>query len=129
MDVAILINHCLSKPYTYDDFPFDETTLVFKVFDKMFALFDLSSIPIKLNLKLKPHEVVSYVENYQFISPGYHMNKKHWITVSLVDTISETFVKELIDKSFIEVVKKLPKYKQKQIIEFMEDGNGKGVPC
>lgn len=123
MDLFEIIEYCLSKPFATEDFPFDDETLVFKVFGKMFALINLNSIPLSINLKAKPEECSRLVENYDFIYPGYHMNKKYWITVKIVDKVSRSFLLELIDNSFREVVEKLPKYKQQKIFEKLTDGN------
>lgn len=117
MDLIEIREYCLSKPFVKEDFPFDEVTLVFKVFDKMFALIDIDSVPFWMNLKAAPEDCIRLRESYDFISAGYHMNKKYWITVRIVNNIADNFLKELIDNSYNEVVRKLPKYKQKLIIE------------
>ncbi|MGB9772147.1 MAG: MmcQ/YjbR family DNA-binding protein [Candidatus Kapaibacteriota bacterium] len=117
MDLLQLRDYCLAKPFVTEEFPFDDETLVFKVFGKMFALLDIYSVPPWLNLKANPFDVVSLVETYEFVSPGYHMNKKYWITVQLVDNIENNLIYRLIDNSYFEVVKKLPKYMQKLILK------------
>lgn len=125
MDLLQVCDYCLSKPFVVEDFPFDDETLVFKVFGKMFALVDIVSIPPWINLKADPNDVVTLIETYEFIYPGYHMNKKYWITVKLVDNISTTLLRKLIDNSYFEVVEKLPKYKQKIIKEKLAYGTPK----
>ncbi|MCX7909747.1 MAG: MmcQ/YjbR family DNA-binding protein [Ignavibacteria bacterium] len=121
MDLLEIINYCLSKPFAEEDFPFDDETLVFKVFGKMFALIDLFSLPLSISLKADPEEVIRLRENYEFIFPGYHLNKKYWITVKEVKYIPVSLLKRLIDNSYLEVVYKLPKYKQKLIMSKLED--------
>lgn len=120
-----MCEYCLAKPFAVEDFPFDDETLVFKVFGKMFALLDIVSIPPWINLKANPSDVVNLIETYEFIFPGYHMNKKYWITVVLVDNISDSLLKRLIDNSYLEVVEKLPKYRQKIIEESLANGTSK----
>lgn len=122
MDLFEIREYCLSKPYAVEEFPFDEETLVFKVFGKMFALIDIYSIPLSMNLKAQPEECIRLVETYDFIFPGYHMNKKYWITIKIVDNIASKFLYELIDNSYIEVVKRLPKYKQRVIFDSFANG-------
>ncbi|ROL57392.1 MmcQ/YjbR family DNA-binding protein [Bacteroidetes/Chlorobi group bacterium Naka2016] len=122
MDLLQIREYCLSKPFAVEDFPFDDETLVFKVFGKMFALVDLYSIPAWMNLKVPTEDLVYLVERYAFIKPGYHMNKKYWITVQIVDNISDNFLMNLIDTSYNEVVKKLPKFRQKLIEESLKNG-------
>ena len=76
--------YCLSKPEVTEAFPFDETTLVFKVCGKIFALTGLENIVFEVNLKCDPDRAVELREAHEGIRAGFHMNKKHWNTV-LVD--------------------------------------------
>jgi predicted DNA-binding protein (MmcQ/YjbR family) len=100
--------YCLGKPFTEEGFPFDEDVLVFKVMGKMFALISLSS-PDSINLKCDPEYAIELRERYTAVQPGFHMSKKHWNTVSLHEDLGSKEIKKLIDHSFEEVVKKLPK--------------------
>ncbi len=122
MNVLEIREFCLSLPFVVEDLPFDDVTLVFKVMDKMFLLVDLVSVPLKISLKATQEETIRLKEEYYFIQPGYHLNKKYWLTVELVDGIKNEFVYELIRKSYIEVVQKLPKYKQKKILNELSYG-------
>lgn len=122
MDLFEIREYCLSKPFSQEDFPFDEETLVFKVFGRIFAILDIYAKPHWINLKANPEAVVELCERYNFIRPGYHMNKKYWITVEISNSLSETFLFQLIDNSFSEVIKKLPKYQQKMIIQATKNG-------
>jgi predicted DNA-binding protein (MmcQ/YjbR family) len=72
-------------PVTYDT-PFDQNTLVFRVGGKIFLLTDITQWDInqpRINIKALPDNVEKYLSNYDFVYPGYHMNKKHWITVDI----------------------------------------------
>jgi len=115
MDVLEIREFCLKMPFVTEDFPFDEETLVFKVMGKMFLLVDLVSYPLKISLKVKPEEVISLRESYSFVLPGYHLNKKYWISLIINDYTPVNLVKRLIKDSYNEVVSKLPKYKQEII--------------
>lgn len=115
MNIEEFRAYCLSKKHVTETFPFDEVTLVFKVAEKMFALTGLESEEFKVNLKCNPEKAISLREEHEEIQPGYHMNKKHWNTVSFEGTLSDTFLKELIDHSYTLVVESLSKKKQKEL--------------
>lgn len=108
MDIEKLREYCLSKISTSEDFPFDETTLTFKIKGKMYCLIDLDR-PDSINLKCDPEKVVELREEYDEIIPGYHMNKKHWNTVDIRGTLKDSFIFEMIDDSYDLVVETLPK--------------------
>jgi predicted DNA-binding protein (MmcQ/YjbR family) len=108
MHIEELRSYCLSFPATAEGFPFDEQTLVFKVGGKMFALADVNSFE-SINLKCLPETGVELRERYAGITPGYHMNKKHWITVKCNADVSRELVLELIRSSYELVVNSLTK--------------------
>lgn len=109
MNIEDVRAHCLARPGTTEGFPFGEQTLVFKVMGKMFALLPLDD-PVSINLKADPEYSDELREQYDGrIRPGWHMNKRHWNTVSLVDNLSEKLVRDLIDHSYDMVVKGLKK--------------------
>ncbi|MCB0516089.1 MAG: MmcQ/YjbR family DNA-binding protein [Chitinophagales bacterium] len=108
MNIEEIRFYCLQKAATTESFPFDETTLVFKVADKMFALLSLE-VPYSINLKCEPEKALALREKYYFILPGYHMNKKHWNTLQLDDKPPVELIKSLIDHSYDLVVDGLPK--------------------
>ncbi|MGC8864415.1 MAG: MmcQ/YjbR family DNA-binding protein [Bacteroidales bacterium] len=99
---------CLSQHSTYEDFPFDETTLVFKVGGKMFALTDLAE-PFSITLKCNPERALSLREHYPSIQPAWHFNKKHWINILCDGSVSDDMLKELIMHSYQLVVESLPR--------------------
>lgn len=119
-------DHCIAKPETTEEFPFDENTLVFKVMGKMFALTSLKSWEEgdhSVNLKCDPKKSEMLRDKYpDDVQPGYHMNKKHWNTVNIYQTaLSEKYVRYLIDHSYELVVSKLPKAKRKKVQEQLKD--------
>lgn len=111
MNIEDIRAYCLSKKECSESFPFNETTLVFKVFDKMFALLGLDSH--HLSLKCDPKKAIELREKYSMIIPGYHLNKRLWNTILPEKSISDSLLMEWIDHSYAEVVKKFPKKKQK----------------
>ena len=97
--------------------PFGEGTLVFKVMGKMFALTDLTLFE-SVNLKTDPEKAVELRERYESVTPGYHMNKKHWNTVRMDGSITDREFKTWVDDSYDLVVAKLTK-KDKLALEKM----------
>jgi predicted DNA-binding protein (MmcQ/YjbR family) len=113
MDIEALRLYCLSKKAVTEGLPFGDTTLVFKVVDKMFALTGLDTEGCSVNLKCDPERAVDLREKYpDQIMAGYHMNKKHWNTVICDGNLGDRMVRELIDHSYDLVVKSLPKASQ-----------------
>lgn len=108
MHIEVFYNYCLELPGTTEGFPFDGSTLVFKVMGKMYALTDVDSFE-SINLKCDPVRALELRSAYEEITPGYHMNKKHWNTVNTHSSISDELIFELILHSYQLVVQKLPK--------------------
>ncbi len=100
MNIQFFRDYCLLKPGVTEEFPFGASTLVFKVGGKMFALTDIDEFS-SVNLKCQPEEVIRLIEEYPAVQPGYHMNKKHWITVLIDGTVSDILLKEWIDNSYL----------------------------
>jgi predicted DNA-binding protein (MmcQ/YjbR family) len=99
MNIEELRDYCISKPAVTEGFPFDESTLVFKVAGKMFLLTDLVDA-FSMNIKNTPEKVIEFKEQYTSVLPGYHMNKIHWITVMIDGTIGDNQLKQWIDESY-----------------------------
>ena len=109
MDLENIRTYCLNKPAVNESFPFDKNTLVFKVGSKMFALMSLDRVPLNINLKCEPKKAVQLRNDYPQITPGYHMNKKHWNTIRIDGILSPDLIKALIDHSYELVVNGLTK--------------------
>lgn len=107
MNIEEFREYCLLKPLTTEELSFGPDVLVFKVFGKMFALCDIAEFE-SINLKCDPEKAIEYRELYPTIKPGYHMNKKYWNTV-MVEGTEDCFMKQLVDHSYEEVAKNLPK--------------------
>ncbi|WP_240138533.1 MmcQ/YjbR family DNA-binding protein [Streptomyces sp. MUM 178J] len=109
MNAEELRAFCLEFNGAVEDFPFTPETSVFKVGGKMFALSALDARPLSVNLKCDPDLAVQLrAEHGPAIVAGYHMNKRHWNTVT-VDQLPERFVRELIEDSYDLVVANLPR--------------------
>lgn len=115
MHIEALREYCINKKGVTEEFPFDETTLVFKVVGKMFALTGLERIPAAVNLKCNPERSAVLREEYDgAITGAFHMNKLHWNTVVL-EEVPPNLVAELIDHSYDLVVSKMTKKLRAQL--------------
>ncbi|MET7679846.1 MmcQ/YjbR family DNA-binding protein [Streptomyces sp. NPDC005423] len=101
---------CLSFNAAVEEFPFNPETSVFKVLGKLFALTNLSALPLTVNLKCGPEDAVRLRGEYEgLIIPGYHMNKRHWNTVTVDGRLPDRLVRELVEDSYDLVVAGLPR--------------------
>ena len=107
MNIEQLREYCLSKKGVTEALPFDDTVLVFKIMNKIFALTSLEGEP-SVNLKCDPDKAIELREEFPSVLPGYHMNKKHWNTIMLDGTIKDSLICEWIDHSYDLVIKSLP---------------------
>jgi predicted DNA-binding protein (MmcQ/YjbR family) len=99
MDIESLRNYCVKKKGVTESFPFGDDTLVFKSGEKIFALVNLEG-DLSLNLKCDPAYALELRERYSSVTPGYHMNKKHWNTVMLDGTVPDKEIFSWIDHSY-----------------------------
>ena len=109
MNIEEFRDYCISKSGVTEEFPFDETTLVFKVAGKMFALTDLED-EFSINIKCDPEKAIELRELYpDSVFPGYHMSKKHWNTILVDGRIPDKELYEWTNHSYELVFNKLPK--------------------
>ena len=98
--------YLLSFPNTWLDFPFGESTSVYKIGkknadeNKMFALIAENSKPLRLSLKCDPLLAEKLREDYETVLPGYHLNKKHWNTIICTGQVPDEEIKSLISISY-----------------------------
>ncbi len=101
-----LRDYVLLKPDVTEGFPFGESTLAFKVKNKVFLLVALDAIPLQFNVKCDPGKALELREEFpDCVLPGYHMNKKHWNTIIVDGVLSKKELKEMVDDSYILVKK------------------------
>ena len=103
LNIESIRDYCLAKADVSESFPFDQNTLVFKVFNKIFLLIGVDS-PSSFNVKCDPEWALALREQYTEVQPGYHMNKKHWNTVSINGRLTDTQLLEMIDHSYTLVI-------------------------
>ena len=101
---------CLELPNAVEEYPFGEETAVFKVSGKMFAMIGMTELPTTITLKVMPDHGEALVRDHPAVRPGYHMNKRHWVTVDLAGEADSTFVEDLVGNSYDLVVAKLPRH-------------------
>ena len=116
MDIEAYRNYCLSKKEVTEEFPFDDTTLVYKVMGKIFTITDIDHFE-SINVKCDPATAIQLREAYEGVSPGYHMNKRHWNTVLTDGTIPDQLLYQWIDDSYKLVMAKLSKADRKMLEE------------
>ena len=109
MDADQLRTWCLQQGGAVEDFPFGPEHSVFRVAGKMFALSALDREPLEVSVKCEPELAVELRNSYPAIRPGYHLNKRHWNTVTLDDSLPDQLVRDLIEDSYDLVVSALPK--------------------
>jgi predicted DNA-binding protein (MmcQ/YjbR family) len=91
---------CASQPGAAETYPFGERTAVYKVGGKMFALVPLDADPPRVSLKCDPEWSEVLRNAYDAVQPGYHLNKRHWNTITIDGTIGDDEVAELIAHSY-----------------------------
>ncbi len=96
------------------DNPFGPQTNVYRVGEKIFALINVDG-GHTITLKTLPEEGVALRSQYESVGPGYHMNKRHWITIELTEPMAE--LDELIAESHRLVFESLPKKRQVELDE------------
>ncbi|QQE76350.1 MmcQ/YjbR family DNA-binding protein [Brevibacillus composti] len=95
-----LRSYCLGKKGATEDFPFGHDVHVMKVGGKMFALLTANENGVQIGLKCEPDLADALRQQYPAIVPGYHLNQRHWITVTVDGSIPEPELLGLIDLSY-----------------------------
>lgn len=116
MNIEELREYCMSVKGATECFPFDDTVLVFKIMEKMFAYVSLAPKDgvFRVNLKCNPDKSTELRERYWGITHGSHTRGLLWNMVTLESDVPDSLIRELVDHSVDEVIKKLPKKKQQE---------------
>jgi len=114
MQLDELRDFCLSFKGVTEALPFDHSTLVFKVFDKIFLLTNLDEFA-SINVKCNPELAIDLRERYNAVRAGYHMNKKHWNTILLHDDMPDKEIIQQIVHSYQLIVSNLPKKQREEL--------------
>ncbi len=121
MDFDTLRTHLIRRKGAAEEMPFGPSALVFKVMGKMFALIGVDDDPLRMNLKCDPDYALLLRQRYTGVIPGYHMNKQHWNTVVLDDSVPDDLILDMIDDSYDLVVKGLRRVDRLRIRELTAD--------
>ena len=118
MQYDFIDDFLLSKKGVTKDFQADWNWIRYKVDDKMFVAIclDDNDKPVYITLKLNPIDGEFFRNNYEDIIPGYYMNKTHWNSIKADGNVPDDVVKELLDKSYNEILNKLTKKKRVEIL-------------
>ncbi len=107
--LATLRSKVIEKPGATEEQPFGPDALVYKVGGKMFALIAWRTTPLSISLKCDPFEAEAMRDQFESIQPGYHLNKRHWNTVTLDASVPGFLLDHMIDQSYALVLEKLPR--------------------
>jgi predicted DNA-binding protein (MmcQ/YjbR family) len=110
-----VIAECLAKAGSAEEYPFGDEVAVFKVAGRMFALVPLGSPPGSISLKCDPDLAAGLRARYAGVTPGYHLNKRHWNTVALDGSLPDEELLELIDHSYELVVARLTRAQRNEL--------------
>ena len=109
MDSETLREVCLGLRGSDETFPFGFGTSVFKVAGKIFAISRLGERPLSLSLKCEPALAEQLRVAHASVNPGYHLNKRHWNTVTIDGSLPDTLIAEMVEDSYDLVVSRLPR--------------------
>jgi predicted DNA-binding protein (MmcQ/YjbR family) len=126
VDAAALRRWCLAQTGAVEDFPFGPEHSVFKVGGKVFAISALDRTPLEVSVKCEPELALELRATYAAIRPGYHLNKRHWNTVTLDGSLPDQLIRDLVEDSYDLVVSALPKQVRKQLGWAPETRAGRG---
>ncbi len=121
MDIERLRDFCLSLPLATECFPFDETTLVFKVEGRIFLFTSLETADLRFNVKCNPDYALELRDAYAEVTPGFHCNKKYWNTVHVTPRLPDDVVCSWVLHSYNEVVNKLNRSQRERINQLLEE--------
>ena len=97
MTAAALRRCCLARPGATEGFPFGAPTSVFKVAGKIFALSALRARPLCVSVKCEPELAQQLRACYPEVIPGYHLNKRHWNTITLDGSLPDPMIRAMIE--------------------------------
>jgi predicted DNA-binding protein (MmcQ/YjbR family) len=115
MDYESLCAYLERKPGIRRDMPFGPDALVFKVLDKVFAIVAWQEDPLTISLKADPIDAIILRKQFTAVKPGYHLNKKHWNTVTLDADLPDVELRRMIDDSYRLVVLGMTRNQQEKL--------------
>ncbi|HEY4027734.1 MAG TPA: MmcQ/YjbR family DNA-binding protein [Candidatus Dormibacteraeota bacterium] len=109
MDGLAVLEWCRARPGATEELPFGPDTLVFKVGGRIFAITEARPDPTTVSLKCDPDRAELMRAQHGAVTPGYHLNKRHWNTVRLDGSLPPDLVEELLDHSYMLILDGLPR--------------------
>lgn len=109
MNIEELRKYCLSLKNATEDMPFEDKYLIFRVYNKWFAVIPLNDPELKISVKCDPEKAIELRERYRSVEPAWHFNKKHWNSIRLNQDMDDKTVRQWIQHSVEQVVKSMPK--------------------
>jgi predicted DNA-binding protein (MmcQ/YjbR family) len=107
---------CAGLPGAVEDYPFGDGVAVYKIEGRMFALVSLEGSPGSVSLKCDPGLALEWRARYPAVSPGYHLNKRHWNSVELDGSVDDIELQEMIDHSYDLIVRRLPRAVRERLV-------------
>lgn len=122
MSIEEIRNYCLTLPYAVETMPFDDTTLVYKVGGKWFAVADIIDHN-KVVVKCDPDLAVELRDRHEEVTAAWHFNKRHWNSISLIGDLTDSFIYKQIYNSYILVINKnvTPRALRQEILEAVKE--------
>lgn len=123
MDIERVWEYCRSLPFVTDRNPFGLDTLSMEIGGRMFCLMTLDGEWDFYNIKVDPDYGAELCERYSGIRPGYHMNKRHWVSVDFHGDVPDSLQEQLLFHAYCQTARKLTKKLQKElgITELLEN--------
>jgi predicted DNA-binding protein (MmcQ/YjbR family) len=115
MTARELRDHCLAFAGAEETFPFGPQTSVFKVAGKVFALSALDHSPLRVSLKCEPGLAEQLREAHPAVSPGYHLNKRHWNTVIVDGSLPDAMIADMVEDSYDLIVSRLSRARRRAL--------------
>jgi predicted DNA-binding protein (MmcQ/YjbR family) len=112
MDLRAL---CMGFAGAEETYPFGPNTTVFKVRGKIFAIAALDADPPSISLKCEPALAQQLRSEHPAVTPGYHLNKRHWNTVRIDGSLPGRLVRDMVEDSYDLVVEQLPRRVREQL--------------
>jgi predicted DNA-binding protein (MmcQ/YjbR family) len=109
MKTEAIATYLMRYPQTSEEQPFGPDVDVYKVAGKIFAIVSPEDDPPAISLKCDPIIALELREEYDAVTPGYHLNKDHWNTIALNGNVPDRELKKMIAHSYEQVVAGLPK--------------------
>lgn len=106
----------LDKPGAWLDYPFGQEAAVFKVGAKMFGYIAWNDNPLWMTLKCDPEDALVLREMFPAVNPGYHMNKRHWNSVTVDGSVPDPMLHDMVESSYQLVLKSLKKADRQAIL-------------